>query len=165
MSLTMYRASAPVFLRALRALNALIEKAEASGIPESEFLEARLAPDMHAFPRQIQTASDSAKLCVARLTGVSAPVMEDTEQTLAELKARIASTIAFIESVPESAFAGTETKHVSFKAGPYTLEFTGLDYLFNFAVPNFFFHVTTAYGLLRHKGLQIGKQDFLNLQG
>ena len=162
MALSMYQASAPVFLRALRVLHALLEKGEASGVPAADLVEARLAPDMMGLAGQIQRASDSAKGAVARLAGAAAPSMPDEETTLAQLKERVAQTIAFIETVPEAGFEGAESREIKFKAGPYDLEFTGASYLLTFAIPNFFFHVTTAYALLRMKGVQIGKLDYLN---
>jgi hypothetical protein len=161
MTISMYQASAPVFTRALRALHGLLEKAEASGLAASELIEAKLAPDMFNLAGQVQRASDSSKLAVARLSGVAAPAMADEETTIEELKARIKATIDWIESVPKEAFEGAETREVKFQAGPFPLEFTGLSYLLGFAIPNFFFHVTTAYGLLRMKGVEIGKRDFL----
>lgn len=160
MALTMYHASAPVFVRALKVLKALLEKGEASGI--GDLAEARLAPDMLTLVGQVQRASDSSKLAVARLTGLDAPSMPDDEVTIDDLKARIDKTIAWIETVPASAFDGAEEREVKFQAGPYPLEFTGMSYLLGFAIPNFFFHVTTAYGILRAKGVQIGKLDYLN---
>jgi len=161
MALSMYQASAPVFLRALRVLNALLEKGEASGVPAADLVDARLAPDMMGLAGQIQRASDTAKGAVARLTGATPPAMPDEETTLEELKARIAKTVAFIETVPEADFEGSEGREIKFKAGPYDLEFTGASYLLGFAIPNFFFHITTAYALLRMKGVAIGKMDYL----
>ena len=161
MALSMYQASAPVFLRGLRILNGLLEKGEASGVPVQDLVEARLAPDMFTLVGQIQRASDASKLAVARLTGLEAPSMPDEELTMDDLKARIDKTIAWIETVPESAFDGSEGKEVKFNAGPHAMEFTGMSYLLGFAVPNFFFHVTTAYAILRMKGVQLGKLDYL----
>lgn len=161
MGLSMYQASAPVFVRALKVLKGLLEKGEASGVSATELVESRLAPDMLTLVGQIQRASDSAKLAVARLTGVDAPSMADEEITLEDLKARIDKTIAWIGTVPESAFEGSEGREVKFKAGPMELEFTGASYLLGFAIPNFFFHITTAYAILRAKGVQIGKLDYL----
>ena len=161
MQISMYQASAPVFVRALKVLKGLLEKGEASGVPAGELAEGRLAPDMLTLVGQIQRASDAAKFGVARITGLSAPSMPDDETTLEDLKARLQKTIDWIESVPESAFEGAESREVKFQAGPFPLEFNGLSYLLGFAVPNFFFHVTTAYGILRMKGVQIGKLDYL----
>ncbi|HRD46410.1 MAG TPA: DUF1993 domain-containing protein [Caulobacter sp.] len=161
MSFSVYAASAPIFVRALNNAAAIIDKALAAGLDETAILEARLAPDMHPFPRQIQMASDAAKGAVARLAGVEVPSMPDTEATLAELKARIAKTIAFIESVDASAFAGAEDREIVLKFPNMELKFTGAEFLTGFALPNFFFHATTAYALLRAAGAPIGKMDFL----
>ena len=156
----MYRASVPVFIRALTNLSAILKKGEAH--PGSEaFVEARLAPDMLTFAGQIQRASDSAKAAVARLGGIDNPSFPDTEKSFAELRARIKKTIDFLQSVPPEQIDGSEQKKIEFKAGPYELKFTGADYLLGFALPNFYFHVTTAYAILSHKGVQIGKMDFL----
>jgi hypothetical protein len=161
MSFSVHAASAPVFVRALTNTAAIIDKALAAGLSETAILEARLAPDMLPFPRQIQMASDAAKGAVARLAGVEVPAMPDTESTLAELKARIAATIAFIESVDAAAYDGAEDREVVLKFPGMELKFTGADFLTGFALPNFFFHVTTAYALLRSVGAPIGKMDFL----
>jgi uncharacterized protein len=161
MKISMYQASAPVFVRALKVLKGLLDKGEASGVPVGELVEGRLHPEMFSLVGQIQRASDSSKSAVARLTGLTAPSMADEETTMEELKARVQKTIDWIESVPESAFEGSESREVKFQAGPYPLEFTGLAYLLGFAIPNFFFHITTAYGILRMKGVPIGKMDYL----
>ena len=161
MSFGLYDASAPVFVRALTALSALLDKAQAQGFDEAKLLEARLAPDMRPFPAQIQMASDSAKGAVARLTGTENPSMADTETSFAELKARIEATIAFIRSVEPSAFEGGEDRDVVLKFPGGEQHFNGGAYLTGFALPNFFFHVTTAYALLRSAGVELGKRDFL----
>lgn len=161
MSFSVYAASAPVFVRALNNTAAIIDKALAAGLEETTILEARLAPDMHPFPRQIQMASDAAKGAVARLAGVEVPAMPDTETTLAELKARIEKTVAFVESLDPAAFEGAEDREVVLRFPNMELKFTGGEFLTAFALPNFFFHVTTAYGLLRAAGAPIGKLDFL----
>jgi hypothetical protein len=165
MALSMYQASAPVFLRALKILKGLLAKGEASGVPAQELVDARLAPDMFTLAGQVQRASDASRLAVARLTGLTAPSMPDEETTMEELKARIDATIDWIASVPESAFDGAEGREVKFSAGPYPLEFTGMAYLLGFAIPNFFFHITTAYAILRMKGVEIGKMDYLTPPG
>jgi hypothetical protein len=161
MSFTIHQASAPVFTRALTNLSAMIDKALAAGVAETTLLEARLAPDMHPFPRQIQMASDSAKGAIARLAGVEPPSMPDTETTIDELKARIAATIAYVNSVEAAAFDGAEDREVVLKFPNGEMKFTGADYLTGFALPNFFFHITIAYALLRANGAPIGKMDFL----
>ena len=162
MSFSVYQASAPVFVRALRAMPAWIDKAIAEGRDETAIMEARLAPDMRPFPAQIQMASDSAKGAIARLTGVEAPSMLDTEATLSELKERCAKTIAFIEGVDASAFDGAEDRQVELKfPNGMGYRFNGAEYLTGFAIPNFFFHVTAAYALLRAEGVAVGKPDYL----
>lgn len=161
MTFSIHQASAPVFTRALTNLSAMIDKALAAGIAETTLLEARLAPDMHPFPRQIQMASDSAKGAIARLAGVEPPSMPDTETTIAELKARIAATIAYVNSLDAAAFDGAEDREVVLKFPQGEMTFTGCDYLTGFALPNFFFHITIAYALMRAGGAPIGKMDFL----
>lgn len=161
MSFSVHAASAPVFVRALNNTAAIIDKALAAGLDEKTILEARLAPDMHPFPRQIQMASDAAKGAAARLAGVEVPSMPDTETTLAELKERIARTVAFIESLDPAAFNGAENREIVLKFPQGEMKFTGRDFLTGFALPNFFFHVTIAYALLRANGAPIGKMDFL----
>jgi hypothetical protein len=166
MSFTIYDASAPVFTRALTNLAAWLDKAVAEGKDEAALMEARLAPDMRSFPAQIQMASDTSKSSIARLTGVEAPKMADTETTIAELKARCLNTVAYIDSVAASAFDGAADREIvlTFQAGMgYRL--SGGDYLTKFALPNFFFHVTTAYAILRAGGLAVGKSDFLQHMG
>ncbi len=165
MSFSIYDASAPVFLHSLRAMRGWLDKALAEK-PEAELLEARLAPDMRPFPAQIQMASDSAKNAMARLAGIEAPVMPDTEASFAELKERCDKTIAFVEIIHAAALAGAEDREVIMKfPGGTGYRFTGKDYLTGFALPNFFFHVTTAYALLRAAGVSLGKPDFLQHLG
>ena len=165
MPISMYQASVPVFVRALNVLATLLDRGEGfaadKGIDPNSLVQARLAPDMLPFSGQIQRASDSAKFAVVRLTGREAPRFEDNEATFPELGSRIANTIAYLQSVDAAAFEGSETKPIEFKAGPTELKFVGTSYLLGFAIPNFFFHVTTAYDILRHKGVPIGKGDFL----
>jgi hypothetical protein len=161
MSFSVHQASAPVYARALTNLSAMNDKALAADVTEATMLEARLAPDMHPLPRQIQMASDSAKGAIARLAGVEPPSMPDTETTLAELKERIAATIAYVNSLDAAAFEGSEDREVVLKFPQGEMKFTGCDYLTGFALPNFFFHITIAYALLRANGAPIGKMDFL----
>ena len=161
MSFGLYDASAPVFVRALTNLSALMDKALAQGFDEAKLLEARLAPDMRPFSSQIQLASDSAKGAVARLTGTDNPSMADTETSFAELKARIDATVAFIGSADETAFEGGENRDVVLKFPGGEQHFKGGAYLTGFALPNFFFHVSMAYALLRAAGVEIGKRDYL----
>ncbi|MCF8505320.1 MAG: DUF1993 domain-containing protein [Caulobacter sp.] len=161
MTFAIHQAAAPVFTRALSNLSAMIDKTLAAGVSETALLEARLAPDMHPLPRQIQMASDSAKGAVARLAGIEPPAMADTETTIDELKARIAATIAYVNSVEAAALDGAEDREVVLKFPGAEMKFTGADFLTGFALPNFFFHITIAYALLRANGAPIGKMDFL----
>ena len=161
MSFSIHDACAPVLVRSLRNLSAILDKALATGTDETVFLEARLAPDMHLFPRQIQMASDAAKGAVARLAGVEVPSMPDTETTFAELKERLAKTIAFIEGVDAAKFEGAEDREVVLKFPQGEMRFTGCDYLTGFVLPNFFFHATMVYALLRANSVPLGKMDFL----
>lgn len=165
MSFSIYDASVPPMIRMLESLSKILDKAVAQAkerdIPLSELLEARLAADMHPFTRQIQIASDAAKGCAARLTGGEAPSFADTEASFPELQTRIANTIGYLKGLDPKSFDGAETRDITIKTPRITLEFSGRDFVTNFAVPNFFFHVTTAYGLLRHKGIEIGKGDYL----
>lgn len=167
MSLTMYSASVPVFVRKLGSLVKWLDKAEAHAqakkFDPNVYLAARLAPDMLPFTKQIQIACDGAKFCVARLAGIEAPKHEDTETTLAQLKERIASTLAFIQSAPEAQIAGTEEKDISVPRRDGAISMKGESYLNHYALPNFYFHVTTAYALLRHNGVELGKGDYLGL--
>jgi hypothetical protein len=165
MSLTMYDASVPVFIRALGILSTLLDKAvahaEVNGIDPARFVEARLIADMNPLRSQIQSASDTSKGAAARLSGAENPSFPDTETTMAELQERIAKTIAFLESVDARAFEGSETRDVVLKTRREEVHFKGQDYLLTFALPNFFFHVTTAFDILRAQGVQIGKKDYL----
>ena len=160
MTLSMYQASIPLLLRGLDNLSAVLKKGEAH--PDAAALvEARLAPDMFTLAGQIQRASDTAKGCAARLAGIDNPGFPDTETTFAQLHERIAKTKAFLNGVKAAQVDGSEGKPISFKAGPNVLSFTGASYLLTFVVPNFFFHVTTAYDILRHKGVAVCKMDYL----
>ena len=166
MTITMHSASVPVFVRMLKNLSAILDKAEqhaeARKFDVAVLLGSRLAPDMLPFTRQVLIACDSAKFAVSRLSGVEAPSFPDTEKTVAELKDRIAKTIEYIQSVPAEKVNGTEGKAVSVPIrGMDPLQYTGENYLKHHALPNFYFHVTTAYDLLRHNGVQLGKADFL----
>jgi hypothetical protein len=166
MSFTIYDASAAVFTRAMTNIGAWLDKALAEGKDETALMEGRLSPDMRPLTFQIQTASDSAKGAVARLTGIEAPPMADTEASFAELKDRCARTVAFIEGVDRSAFEGAAEREVVLKfGGGMGYRFTGAAFLTGFALPNFFFHVTTAYAILRAAGVGIGKADFLQHLG
>jgi hypothetical protein len=161
----MYQASIPAFVRMLGNLSTILDKAEAhataKSIEPSVFINARLAPDMFPLSRQIQIATDGVKGCAARLAGIDIPSFADTETTFAELHERINKTVAFIQSVDAGKIDGSEDKAIVVKMRTGELNFTGRDYLFNFVIPNFYFHVTTTYAILRHNGVDIGKKDFL----
>lgn len=165
MAISMYQASAPRFARMLRNLSAILGKAqahcEAKKLDAAALTGYRLYPDMFAFTRQVQIACDQAKGAVARLAGMEPPKHEDTEQTFADLQARIAKTLDFVESVKSDKIDGSEGREVVLKMRAGELRLKGLDYLFSHAYPNFYFHVTTAYNILRHNGVEIGKKDFV----
>jgi uncharacterized protein len=166
MSSAMYNASVPVFRQMLSALASIIDKtiahADAKKIDQAVYAGARLYPDMFPFSRQIGVATDFAKGASARLAGVEVPKFEDTEVTLADLKARLQKTIDFIGTLNPEQFAGAETRDITIqlRAGPTV--FKGQPYLLHYAMPNFYFHVTTAYAILRHNGIEIGKPDFIH---
>ena len=160
MPLSMYQASIPLLVRGLDNLSAVLKKGEAHA-GAAALVEARLAPDMFTLAGQVQRASDTAKGCAARLAGIDNPSFPDTETTFAQLQERIARTVAFLQGVKPEQVDGTEDKPIAFKAGPYTLNFTGASYLTTFVVPNFYFHVTTAYDIRRHRGVEVGKMDYL----
>jgi hypothetical protein len=169
MSISMYQASVPVFLHGLGTLTHILRKGEAhaqeTGADPASYVEARLAPDMLTLAGQIQRASDTSKLALDRLSGAPAPKMEDNETTFAELFARVERTAAYIGSIPETQLDGTDTKRIELKLRDFNPVFTGASYLLTFAVPNFYFHVTTAYDILRHKGVPLAKLDYLRLKG
>jgi hypothetical protein len=146
-------------------LSTLLEKGQAHAIAKkfepSVLVSSRLAPDMFPLSRQVQIACDLAKISVARLAGVEWPRYEDNEKTIEELRARIANTIDYLQSIPASALETAEQRDIKVPAGERTLEFKGLAFIQRFAIPNVFFHITTAYNILRHNGVEIGKQDFL----
>jgi len=161
----MYQASAPRFVNILKNLSAILDKAqahaEAKKIDPTVFTSARLYPDMLAMARQVQIATDTAKAAMARLAGVEIPKYEDTEQTFAELKARVAKTIEYINTFKPAQIEGTDEKEVVIKLGGNDTKLTGMQYLLGHAHPNFYFHVTTAYDILRHNGVEIGKRDYI----
>lgn len=165
MTISMYAASAPQFVSMLRSFDAILVKTQAHAaakkIDPNVLLNARLFPDMFTFTRQVQIATDHAKGAVARLAGLEVPKYEDTEQSFDELRARIAKTIAFVESVPAAQIDGSEERDIALKAGSHELAFKGMAYLIGFAQPNFYFHLVTAYNILRHNGIEIGKRDYL----
>jgi len=161
----MYQASIPVFVRMLGNFSAILDKAvahaEAKKIDPAIFINARLAPDMYPLSRQIQIATDIVKGGGARLAGVEVPSYQDNESTFAELKARIAKTIGFLQSLNADQINGSEERTISLKLGAKEINFLGEPYLLNFVIPNFYFHITCAYAILRHNGVDVGKMDFL----
>jgi hypothetical protein len=165
MPLSLYQASVLAFQKTLAAESAILDKAashaEAKKIDPSVLLQARLYPDMFPFAKQVQLTSDFAKGACARLAGVEVPSYSDTEATFDELKARLAKTVTFISSLKREQFDGAEERQISLKVGGQPMSFIGQDYLIHFALPNFYFHATTAYAILRHNGLDLGKRDFM----
>jgi hypothetical protein len=165
MSFTLYDASIPLFLRALGQLSQILDKAvahaEAKKIDPAVFAGARLAPDMYSLVGQIQVATDAAKFAGARLAGVQAPSFPDDEVTFADLQQRIAKTVDFLKSIDPAALVGQETREIVLKRASGDVHLTGATYLQAVAVPNFYFHVVTAYDILRHNGVEIGKSDYL----
>jgi hypothetical protein len=163
--MSMSSAAIPTFEITLNALSKLLDKAEAFCAAKkkdpADLLASRLAPDMFPLARQVQIACDLAKFGTARLAGADAPKFEDTEKTIPELKERIAKTLAFVKSVDHKAIDDSAGRTIVFPLGPKKGEMKGADYLNHFALPNFYFHAVTAYDLMRHAGMEIGKQDFL----
>jgi len=165
MSITLYQASVPVLVRGLTNLQAILGKAQAHAaekqIEPTVLTGARLFPDMLPLSRQIHIATDTAKGCAARLADVEAPKFDDVEVTFDELHARIQKTIDYLNTFKPEQIDGSEARRVTLKLRAGPVEFTGLDFLLNFAIPNFYFHITTAYDILRHNGVEVGKLDYL----
>ena len=165
MSISMYQASLPVLIRGLTNLKVILGKAEAHAaekqIEPTVFTTARLAPDMLPLTRQVYIASDTAKGCAARLADVEAPKFDDVEVTFDELHARIQKTIDFLKTFSAAQIDGSEERSITLKMRSGPIEFTGQNYLLYFALPNFYFHLTTAYDILRHNGVEVGKLDYL----
>jgi hypothetical protein len=165
MTISMFQASVPRLINALNNLSHILDKAQdhidAKKIDANALIQFRLYPDMLNFTRQIQIASDTAKGVVARLAGVEIPAYEDNEQSIADLKARIAKTIAFIQGFKPEQIDGTEDKDIITKRGEKETHYKGMQFLLGHAIPNVYFHSTTAYAILRHNGVEIGKRDYL----
>lgn len=165
MTLSMYAASVPVFRQILTALSNVLDKAETHAaehkIEPSALLQARLFPDMFPLARQVQVAADFAKGACARLAGVEVPKYEDVETTFAQLRERIATTVAFIDALDQEAIDASAARAISTGSGDKTRHFTGQEYLLHYAFPHFYFHATTAYDILRHNGVAVGKKDFV----
>ena len=165
MTISMYQASVPRLVNSLNNLINILDKAQAhvdaKKIDPAALIDFRLYPDMLSFRRQVQIASDTAKGVMARLAGIEIPAYEDNERTFEELKARVAKTVAFVQSFTPAQIDGTEEKEIKFSIKEWNFEFVGEQYLLTWVTPNFYFHVTTAYDILRHKGVEIGKMDYL----
>ena len=165
MQITMYDTLVPTANRFLGSLDKILDKAAAfaaqKNIEVSVLLNARLAPDMFALTRQVQIACDMAARGVARLSGTDVPSFQDTETTFAELKARIGKVLAFVNGIPAAKYAGSEDRDITITNRRGELKFKGLDYLRDFVLPNLYFHITAVYAILRHNGVEIGKEDFL----
>lgn len=165
MSFTIHQASIPAFIHMLKAMRAILDKTEAHvearKIDPEALTAFRLYPDMYNFTRQVQLATDFAKGAGARLAGLPVPRYEDTEKTFPDLKARVDKTVAFLEGIEASALDGAETREITLSVGRTPMTFSGTEYLVYFVLPNFHFHLTTAYDILRHNGVEIGKRDFM----
>jgi hypothetical protein len=161
----MYQASVPAFVQMLNNLSAILDKAEAYAknrkIDPEVLLNYRLAPDMLPFSRQVQIAADLAKGGVARLAAVEVPRHDDTEKTFADLKARLAKMVTFVQSIQPNDIDGSEDREITLTLGEHKMNFKGQPYLVHFVMPNFYFHCTTAYDILRHCGVELGKRDFI----
>jgi uncharacterized protein len=167
MTISMFQASVPAFLQTLDGLSKILDKAEAfcaaKKIDPTVLVNARLAPDMFPLSRQVQIACDFAKGASARLAGADIPAYEDNEKTIADLKARIAKTVAFVKTFRAAQIDGSEERDIVLKVAGNPITFKGQFYLVNFAVPNYYFHLSAAYAILRHNGVDLGKGDFLGL--
>ena len=165
MSLSMYQASVPRFVNALKNLSHILEKAqahaEAKKIDPLILASSRLYPDMLPLTKQVQIASDTCKGLVSRLAGVEIPSYEDTEKTLVDLQARVTKTMAYVESFTPAQIDGTEDKDIVVKRGEKETHYKGMQFLLGHAIPNVYFHITTTYNILRHNGVEIGKSDYL----
>ena len=169
MPISMYQASVPVFVKTLGNLAAILDKAAAFAaekkVDPSVLFGYRIAPDMLSFVRQVQIATDHAKGAAARLAGLEPPAYEDNEGNFAELKARIDKTLAYLGTLSPAQIDGSEQRDITLKVGPNMRSFKGQVFLLHYAMPNFYFHVTTAYDILRHCGVNIGKRDFIGQVG
>jgi len=165
MAISMYQVSVPVFVKHLNGLAGCMKKAQAfyadKKYDETTLLTYRFFPDMFSFTRQVQAMSDHARNCAALLAGVEAPKFDDSEKSLADLVGRVEKTIAFLNTVKPAQIDGTDDKPVTVKMRDRELNFKGQELLLNRSLPNFYFHATTAYDILRHNGVEIGKRDFM----
>ena len=165
MAISMYQASIPQFTKMLTNLSNILKKGEefasTKGIDDKVFVEGSLAPDMFPLSKQVQIACDQVKNGMARLAGIEPPKFDDNETTFAQLQDRIAKTIAFANSLKPAQIDGTEAKEIKFAIKEWSFEFVGEQYLLTWIIPNFYFHITTAYAILRHNGVEVGKMDYL----
>jgi len=169
MTISMYNASIPVFKQMLNSMSHVLSKAEAHAnekkIEHDALLQARLFPDMFPLIRQVQIAADFAKSVSARLANAEVPGYEDNETSFADLQTRIKKTLSFIESLNQTQFDGADSREIILRPGtPKEKKFSGTNYLLNYGLPQFFFHATTTYAILRHNGVEVGKGDFMGLQ-
>jgi hypothetical protein len=164
-TISMFKASAPIFVQFLTSLSAVLDKAaahaEAKKIEESVLLNMRLYPDMHQLVRQVRAATDHAMSACGRLAGVELPAFANKEESIPELKERITKAIEFIKSIKPAQIDGSEEKEITIKFSSGERKFIGQSFLLNFCLPNFYFHTTTAYDILRHCGVEVGKRDFM----
>jgi len=165
MAISMYQASIPQFTKMLTNLSNILKKGEefasAKSIDSKALIEGSLAPDMFPLSKQVQIACDQVKNGMARLAGVEPPKFEDNETTFAQLQERVAKTIAFANTLKPAQIDGTEAKEIKFSIKEWSFEFVGEQYLLTWIIPNFYFHITTAYAILRHNGVEVGKMDYL----
>jgi uncharacterized protein len=165
MTISMYQASLPALIRSLNNLASILEKADAHAtakkIDPTVLINSRLSPDMFPLGKQVQIASDIARRGAARLAGLEAPAMEDNEATFPELVTRLQKTIDYLQQITPEQVDGSEGRSITLPIGKETMQFEGMPYLLYFILPNVYFHVTTAYGILRHCGVELGKGDFL----
>jgi hypothetical protein len=165
MAISMYQVSVPIFVRRLNGLDGCLKKAQAlyaeKKFDESTLLGYRFYPDMFNLSRQVQAATDHARTCTALLAGVEAPKYEDNETSLAQLSARVEKTIAWLNTIKAAQVDGSEGKTVTVKMRDREMNYTGLDLLQHRSLPNFYFHCTTAYDIMRHNGVELGKRDFM----
>jgi hypothetical protein len=165
MSLSMYQACVPVFTQMLNGLASVLDKASAhvaeKKLEESAFIQARLYPDMFTMGRQVKQATDFARNAPGRLAGVASPAFPDADSTFAELKDRVTRSVEFVKGFTPAQLDGTEEKEISWTAGTRQMSFKGQEYLLHFCLPHFFFHCTTAYAILRHNGVEVGKRDYM----
>ncbi len=167
MAISLHQISVPIFVRHLNGLVTCMKKAQAvyaeKKYDEATLVSYRFFPDMFTFARQVQLATDHAKTCIGLISGTDAPKFDDAEKSLADLIGRVEKTIAYLNSVKPQQVDGQEAKAVTLKMRDRELKFTGIELLLNRSMPNFYFHVTTAYDIIRHNGIEIGKRDFMGM--